>query len=130
MSSRKRRVRIPGMLDTIVEALERQEIHNAAGAARALRAFGELAALEIPGRGVFAAERPELYQTIEDVADAHLGFSRPRREFSAATHMVSDAELRERIQASANEAQSISDQAYFYAGLAFGVTLSRLGWPW
>ena len=130
MSSRKRRVRIPGMLDTIVKALERQEIHNAAGAARALRAFGELAALEIPGRGVFAAERPELYQVIEDVADAHLGFSRPRREFSAATHMVSDAELRERIQVSANEAQAISDQAYFYAGLAFGVTLSRLGWPW
>ena len=130
MSSRKRRVRIPALLEMTVEALGRQEIHNAAGAARALRAFGELAALEIPARGVFAAERPELYQTIEHVADAHLGFSRPRREFSSATQMISDADLRERIQVSANEAQSISDQAYFYAGLAFGVTLARFGWPW
>jgi len=117
------------MLEVVIEALQQTDIHNAAGAARALRAFGELAALEIPAGGVFAADRPELYQVIEKVADVHLGFSRPRTQFSKATDIVSDAGLRERIQASANEAQSISDQAYFYAGLAFGVTLSRFGWP-
>ena len=130
MPTPKRRVRIPAMLETLIEALEQQQIHNAAGAAKALRAFGELAVLEIPGRGVFAAERPELYQAIEDIAEKHLKLSAPRRQFSNATDMVSDAELRERIQVSANEVQSISDQSYFYTGLAFGVTLARFGWPW
>jgi hypothetical protein len=118
------------MLDTVVEALEQQEFHNAQGSAKALRAFGELAAREVPGRGVFAADHPELYQAIEDVANRHLGMARPRKDFSKATDMVLDAELRERLQVTANELQSISDQAYFYAGLAFGVTLSRFGWPW
>jgi hypothetical protein len=129
MSPRTQRAQVPAMLEAVIVALEQQEFHNAMHAAKALRAFGEMAALEVPGRGVFAADRPELYQAIENIADAHLGFSRPRRAFSKATGMVSDADLRERIQASANEMQSISDQAYFYAGLAFGVTLSRFGCP-
>lgn len=45
--------------------------------------------------------------------------------------MVTDVELRERIQVSANEMLSISDRAYFYAGLAFGITLAvpSIGWP-
>ena len=130
MSPRRRRVRIPAMLEAVADALEQQEFHNARNAAGALRAFGELAALEVPGRGAFAAEHPELYQKIEAIANVHLGFSRPRKEFSKATDLISDAELRERVQVSANEMQSISDQAYFYAGLAFGVTISRFGWPW
>ena len=129
MSPRRRRARIPAVLEGVIESLEQQQFHNATGAARALRAFGELAALEIPGRGAFVADNPDMYKAIESIADFHLGFAKARREFSKATDGVKDAALRERIQVSANEMQSISDQAYFYAGLAFGVTLSRFGWP-
>ena len=130
MSPRRRRARIPATLEAVIEALERQQFHNATGSARALRAFGELAAIEIPGRGVFVADNPDLYKAIEEVADLYLGFAKPRREFSKATDSVKDVALRERIQVSANETQSVSDQAYFYAGLAFGVSLSRFGSPW
>jgi hypothetical protein len=116
------------MLEAVIESLEQQEFENAKNAAGALRAFGELAALEVPGRGAFAVEHHELYLKIEAIANVHLGFSRPRKEFSKATDLISDAELRERVQVSANEMQSISHQAYFYAGLAFGFTISRFGW--
>ena len=130
MSPRRRRSRIPAVLEGVIESLEQQQFHNATGAARALRAFGELAALEIPGRGAFVADNPDLYKAVEDIADLHLGFEKPRREFSKSTAAVKDAALRERIQVTASEMQSISDQAYFYAGLAFGITVSRFGWPW
>src|SRR5258708_5874615 len=88
MSPRKRRARIPATLEAVIEALEQQQFHNAPGAAMALRAFGELAAVEIPGRGAFAADNPDIYKAIENVADAHLGFAKPRREFSKATGLV------------------------------------------
>jgi hypothetical protein len=130
MSRRKRQVRIPAILEAVIETLEQQDFHNAKGAAGALRAFAEMAALEVPARGAFAADRPELYQRIERIATAHLGFGEVHRRFSEATESIPDAELRELIQVSANEMQTLSDQAYFYAGLAFGITLSRFGWPW
>lgn len=44
--------------------------------------------------------------------------------------VIADREPRERIQSRANEMQTISDQAYFYAGLSFGITFARWGWPW
>lgn len=127
MSRRKRRVAIPAILEHLIQALQQQPVHEAAQSAGALRAFAELAAVQMPARGVFAADDPDLYQPIELVANRYLGFVRPRRQFSAATAQVEDVELREKIQSTALEVQSVSDRAYFYAGLAFGVTLSRYG---
>src|SRR5258708_5463404 len=108
MSPRRRRARIPAMLEAVIQSLEQQQFHNATGAARALRAFAELAAVEVPGRGAFAADNPDLYKAIEAIADIHLGFREPRREFSKATGMVRDVELRGRVTESATDMQSIS----------------------
>ena len=127
MSRRKRRVTIPALLEQLIHALQQQSFHDAAGSAGALRAFAELAAFEVPARGAFAADNPELYDAIEVVANRCLRFVRARRQFSAATAVVDDLELREKIQSTALNVQSISDRAYFYAGLAFGVTLSTFG---
>jgi hypothetical protein len=61
MSPRRRRAHTPPLLEALIQALEQQEFHNARKAAGALRAFGELASLEVPGRGAFAADHPELF---------------------------------------------------------------------
>ena len=66
----------------------------------------ESSALEIPGRGAFVADNPDVYKAIEEAADLHLGFAKPRREFSKATDAM-DRALRERIHVTANEVQSI-----------------------
>jgi hypothetical protein len=132
MSARRRKTRrkLAPMLESLIEALEGQDADHRSGAAGALRAFGHLAALEIPNRGAFAPHDPDLYSAIEAIADKHLGFREPRKEFSDSTMEIEDPELRERIQSTANHMQTISDQAYFYSGLAFGITFSRFGWPW
>lgn len=130
MSRRRRRARIPAMLEALVEAVEQQQIDNAAGAARALRAFGELAAVELPARGVLGIDdRGDLSKAIQDIADEHLGFAPPRRRFFGGIETVAETELRLRIEDAAGELRAISDQAHFYLGLSFGVTLARFGWP-
>ena len=129
MSRRKRRVTIPAVLEQLTQALQQQSFHDAAGSASALRAFAELAAVEVPARGAFAADNPELYQPIEAVANRCLRFVRARRQFSTATAQVDDLELREKIPSTAIDVQSVGARAYFYAGVAFGVTLSTFGRP-
>lgn len=127
MSRPNRRVRIPAILEDLIDALHQQQFHDAEASANALRGFAQLAACEIFSHGVFAADNPEVYQAIELVANRHLGFVKARREFGRATGQVHDVDLRERIQSSALEVQATSDRAYFYAGLAFGVTLAGFG---
>ena len=132
MSARRQRnthPKLAPMLECLVDALEAQDTDHRRAAARALRAFGHLAALEIPSRGVLASQNPEMYSLIDEIADQHLGYKKPRKAFSDATMEIVDPELRERIQSSANEMETVSDQAYFYAGLAFGITFARWGWP-
>jgi hypothetical protein len=47
-----------------------------------------------------------------------------RRELREAPGVVETFEQREPIESAMNHVQTISDQAYFYAGVAFGVTLA------
>src|SRR5260370_795932 len=70
---------------------------------------------------------PDLYSAIEAIADKHLGFREPRKGFSDSTMEIENRELSERIQSTANQTQTISDQAYLYPGLAFGITSARFG---
>ena len=105
MSARRRRKherKLPVMLEYLIESLEEQHPAERPGVANALRAFGYLATRELPGRGAFAGDQPELYQAIEQIADQHLGFGTPRRAFFAATRLVTDSELRDRIESNAN----------------------------
>jgi hypothetical protein len=121
----------PSVLAVLIASLEAQKNDDDRGAAKALQALGALAAVEVPRHGVFAAaERDELFAAIERIAIAHLGFADSKRAFTVATNRVADLAVRDRIQVTAIERQIISDRAYFYAGLAFGVTVTRLGASW
>lgn len=121
----------PFVLAALIASLEAQKNNDDRAAAKALRALAALAAVEVPRHGVFApAERDELYSAIEGIAVAHLGLAESKRAFTAATNRVADLALRDRIQVTAIERQMVSDRVYFYAGLAFGVTVSRLASPW
>jgi hypothetical protein len=51
----------------------------------------------------------------------------PRKAFFEATAGVEPFAKRDEIESAANHLQTISDQAHFYAGLAFGVTLADFG---
>jgi hypothetical protein len=116
-------------LELIATALEtqHQETSLRAGEADALRAFGELAAFQIPIRGLFASGENELDVAIDRIAKKHLGFKTARKAFFDATAAVEPFALRDRIETAANDLRCISDTAQFYAGLAFGVTLVEFG---
>ena len=66
----------------------------------------------------------EVFSAIDRIANAHLDVARPRRAFAAATGRVADLELRDEIQVRATEVRTVSDRAYFLAGIAFGITLA------
>jgi hypothetical protein len=116
-------------LDLIATALEtlHQETGLRAGEADALRAFGELAAFQIPTRGLFASGENELDVAIDRIAKRHLGFKTARKAFFDATATVEPFALRDHIETAANDLRCVSDNAQFYAGLAFGVTLVEFG---
>jgi hypothetical protein len=95
------------------------------GHARALADFATLAVRKVPSRGIFdptVRGEHELFSAIEAVADAHLQFSSARDACRTALD-AADLSLKRRdeIERALLQLQSISDTAYFYAGLAFGL---------
>jgi hypothetical protein len=48
---------------------------------------------------------------------------------SGNTESVEPFEARDQIRAAATHIQTVSEQAYFYGGLAFGITLVQFGRP-
>jgi hypothetical protein len=51
----------------------------------------------------------------------------PRRVSFAATAQIQQFANRDAIEAAANHMMALSDVAYFYAGLAFGITFVQYG---
>ena len=124
--SRRRNRKTAGhlpLMTLLIEALEEQASHDRPDEAKALRAFGELALKQVPTRGVFSPADGELYAAIDLIAKKHLGLTTPRKNFFAATAKVEPFAMRDEIESAANHLMTVSDQAYYYAGLAFGVTL-------
>ena len=115
------------LLALLIHALEMDDTKDRSNEARALRAFGELAVQKIPMQGVFGIDEGELYSAIDRIAREHLGFSEPRAAFFAATAAVEECEKRDAIETAANHLGAVSDEASFYADLAFGVTLVDFG---
>ena len=111
------------ILTLLIEALEDQHSRDRPNEARALRAFSDLALKQVPTSGVFAPKDGHLYKEIERIARKHLDFGRARKNFFDATGKVEPFALRDEIESAANHVNSVSDDAYYYAGLAFGVTL-------
>ena len=96
------------------------------GAADALRELGELALWALPIHGVFVHNNNEVAVRITKVANARLGLKEARREFTDALNAIELFENRDRIESANNHIHTVSDAAYYYAGLAFALTLADL----
>jgi hypothetical protein len=96
------------------------------GHAGALRDLAALAMTKVPSRGIFdpsSRGEQELFTAIEVIANRHLGRTRARAAWRSALRRGNlELHARDRIERAALQAESVSDTAYFYAGLAFGLT--------
>jgi hypothetical protein len=117
--------RLPPLLERLIQGAEqRGETERAS----ALSALGQLALVAIPRDGVFApADDEGLYVAIENVARKHCGYRELRQAVKVALEPITDFDHREAIENAYNRSDAASDRVYFYAGLAFGVTLARFG---
>jgi len=118
----------PLMLRRLIRAAE---IECPPGHARALRDLTALALNKVPSRGIFdpgARGEDDLYAAIETVARAHLELADARTSWRMALDRLSvSIDRRDEVERAALQVQSASDTAYFYAGLAFGLTFTSLG---
>jgi hypothetical protein len=112
----------PTPLRYIIWAAERE---CPEGHAEALFELTALAMRKVPGRGIFdpaVRGEHELFAAIEAVAHAHLELADARAAWRAALDAAAlDLEKRDAVEMGALHVQSVSDTAYFYAGLAFGI---------
>lgn len=97
-----------------------------AGHAPALRELTALAQIKVPGRGLFdptTRGEHDLFAAIEAVADRHLGMRQAKATWKRVLRRAElEPDAREQIEEAAQQLQGVSDTAYFYAGLAFGLT--------
>ena len=114
---------LPAPVRRVIHAAERECPRGHAGA---LRDLTRLAARKAPARGIFDPTirgEEDLFKAIETIADRHLGHRVSRRAWKRAIRRARlELDARDRIERAALEAQTVSDIAYFYAGLAFGLT--------
>lgn len=130
----RRSIDIPPLLARLVAAAghgsgEQVSTLGTGSVAAALLDLGELAAWAVPVNGVFVPNHNDVSTEIERVARAHLQFDVARREFAKALARVKDATARDDIESAHIHLRSVSDEAHFYAGVAFGVSISQLSLP-
>jgi hypothetical protein len=123
--------RLSPVLARLIEAAEQHgedaDGRDIEGAARALREFGSVARWVLPIHGVFVPNDNDVSVIIESVAKQHLGLEEARAEFRKAVEIVEPFDRRDPIELAHGHIRAITEEAYFYAGLAFGVTLSTVG---
>lgn len=112
----------PWSLRCVIRAAEHECPH---GHASALRELTTIALDKVPARGIFdPAVRGEedLFTAIESVAKAHLELIEARVAWrNALDDGGVNLEQRDALEQAAMQVQTVSDTAYFYAGLAFGL---------
>lgn len=100
------------------------------GHGSALRELTSLALTKVPARGVFdptSRGEHELFAAIDGVARRHLGMRGARAAWhSALRGTCLELEARDKVEHAALRMQGVSDTAYYYAGLAFGLTCGSL----
>jgi hypothetical protein len=110
--------------------IEAAQIECPPGHAAAVRDLTRLALNKVPARGVFdpaARGEQELFAAIEAVANTHLELAEARTAWrSAMAAATLDLEHKDDIERAALQVQSVSETAYFYAGLAFGLAYLSL----
>jgi hypothetical protein len=97
------------------------------GAPDALRELGALALWALPIPGVFVPNNPDVSFEIQRISMAHLGLEAARKEFREALKVVEPFAQLDAIESAHNQVRCVDDEAYFYSGLAFGITLANLG---
>ena len=123
MSSRRAGDLSP-LLRGVGAALEAQNSRERQREGHALRAFGELARVQVAARGLVAPTEDELYQAIDVIASRYLGLPAAARALRVKLAAVQPLAKRDAIASAANHVRAVSDQAYFGAGFAFGVTFA------
>lgn len=117
----------PLQLRLLILAAERE---CPAGHAGALRELTSLALTKVPARGIFdptARGEHDLFAAIDAVASRHLDLGAARAAWRRAVREARlDLQARDRLEHAAQQVQGVSDTAYFYAGLAFGLTCAWL----
>ena len=112
----------PRTLRWVIQAAEQECPH---GHASALRELTVLALHKVPSRGIFdpgVRGEEDLFAAIESVAKAHLELIEARVAWRRALEAGDvNLEQRDALEEAALQVQSVSDTAYFYAGLAFGL---------
>jgi hypothetical protein len=117
---------ISPLLVIIAEALDADGRRERPGEGAALRAFGALARVQIPARGIFAPIDDELYSAIDRIAADHLEMAALRKALGNTLVTIEPFTKRDEIESVVNEFCAVSDIAYFNAGLAFGITFAEL----
>jgi hypothetical protein len=121
---------ISPLLVRVIDAARHAETHDTeedrSGHANALRLLGRLATLVVPARGVLAPVEDDLYKFIDGVTITYLSDIDHRKEFGELLAKIEPRETRHAIEAVFTQAISASDTAYFYCGLAFGITFADL----
>lgn len=101
------------------------ELECPRGHAEALVELTALALSKVPARGIFdpaARGEHELFAAIESVAQAHLDLADARTALRRALQAADlSLDRRDDIERAALQVQTVSDTAYFYAGLAFAL---------
>jgi hypothetical protein len=77
----------------------------------------------LPIHGVFVPNDNDVAVIIERIAMRHLGLESARKAFRAALADVEPLVRREAIESAHGQVRAAAEEAYFYAGLAVGVTL-------
>jgi hypothetical protein len=126
MAPRRKKAAGSPLLDLLVDSLEHDDTQDRSGEAQALRAYGELALRQVPLRGVFPPQDEDLDQAIDEIATQFLGFGEASHAFADALTLLKPIQRNE-VEATVTHLRTVSDRAYFYAGVAFGVTLVDFG---
>jgi hypothetical protein len=110
---------------TLRQIIRSAELDCPHGHADALQDLMTLALRKVPSRGIFdpaARGEDDLFSAIEAVARDHLELTDARASWRAALEAAAlDLDRRDDLERAALQVQTVSDTAYFYAGLAFGL---------
>lgn len=127
-SRRSRSVVLADWPPALRQLVRAAELECPRGHAEALLELIALAVRKVPSRGIFEPglhDEQEMFAAIDAVARTHLELAEARRAWGAALDQAGlGLERRDALEAAALQVQGASDTAYFYAGLAFGLTFA------
>lgn len=77
-----------------------------------------------PAHGAFVATQEDIELIIDRAAKLRFGGGDAKREFDKAVRIVEDFHQRDEIETAMNSVRAADSDAYFYAGMAWGITLA------